>query len=174
MDQINETKLSRVWQLFTDDAYSVAILTAFRGEYRYEENVRRNNALAADLRAAGYGITFVEGHWVENQGTENAQDVVEDSILVSGPKVQVTEFAANIHRLGNKYDQEAVIVKDMKGTRLIFKDGSVESLGELRPGRLGALYTRLRTNKNASTFVFESEREPISWIMRLAGINKKA
>ena len=172
MNQLNETKLSRVWQLFTDDTRSVAVLTAFRGEYNREDNLRRNAALAADLRNAGFGLTFVEGHWVENQGTDLERTVVEDSILVSGPKIQVTEFARVIHQLGNAYDQEAVLVKDAKGTRLIFNDGTEEKLGELRPGKLGQIYTKLRTNKQASTFVFEGERESLSWIKRLAGINK--
>ena len=172
MDQLNETKLSRVWQLFTDDTRSVAVLTAFRGEFNREDNLKRNAALAADLRNAGFGITYVEGHWIENQGSDLERNVVEDSILVSGPRVQVTEFAKIIHRLGNTYDQEAVLVKDSKGTRLIFNDGSEEKLGDLRPGKLGQIYTKLRTNKQASTFVFEGEREAISWIKKLAGISK--
>ena len=170
---INETKLSRVWKLFSDTEYSVALLTAFRGEYNYDENVRRNNALAGELRNAGFGITFVEGHWVENQGTDNEQNVIEDSILVSGPKVQVTDFAKIIHTLGNKYDQEAVLVKDAAGVRLVFKDGATQSLGAIQPGKLGQLYTKLRSNKVASTFIFESERDYPGWIQRLAGITKK-
>ena len=169
---LNETKLSRVWKLFNDDQYSVALLTAFRGEHNYERNVQRNKALAGELRNAGFGITFVEGHWVENQGTEDEQNVIEDSILVSGPKVQV-DFVKIIHQLGNKYDQEAVLVKDMNGARLVFKDGSTQDLGAIQVGKLGQMYTKLRTNKAAATFVFESERDDLGWYQRLAGIRAK-
>lgn len=170
---INETKLSRVWQHFTDPNRSAAILTAFRGEYDREENLRRNRTLAAELRNLGYGIVYVDGFWVENPGTDDEVRVAEDSILVSAPADKTNTFAESIARLGRKYDQEAVVVKDLKGTRLIFKDGGEDSLGEIKPGQLSDIYTKLRTNKEASTFVFESERDDIGFIQRLAGIRSK-
>jgi hypothetical protein len=167
---INESSLSRVWQhFFSNKNRSVGILTAFRGEYPYEENVKRNKSLAADIRNAGYGFFYVDGYWIENQGTEHERPVKEDSIFVVGPASD-TSFKSKIHSLGNKYDQEAVIVKDTDGTNIVFKNGDRENLGTIAPGELGAIYTKLRNNKKANTFIFKEERDDIGFIARLAGI----
>jgi hypothetical protein len=178
---ITETSLSRVWQHFTNPETSVAILTGFRGRHDYppglsseevyQRNVARNKQIAADLRRLGYGFFFVDGHWIENQGTEQELAVKEDSIFVIG-SVKNTAFAQDIHKIGNQFNQDAVLVKDTEGTRLIFKDGSAMSLGDIKPGQMGDMYTKLRNNKEASTFMFESERDELGWIARLAGIDR--
>lgn len=169
MKPINESSLSRVWRHFNDPEKNVAILTAFRGENTYDENVALNKSLAASLRKQGYGFFYVDGYWIENQGTENERAVSEDSIFVIAPKSD-RNFADIIHKFGNQYNQDAVLVKDLKGTRIINRDGSVYSLGEIQPGQLGSMYTKLRNNKKSNTFVFESERDDIGFIARLAGI----
>lgn len=169
MVDILEASLSRVWQHAESTDTAFAILTAFRGEYTYEDNVKRNRSLAADLKNQGYGFFYLDGYWVENSGTDQERRVKEDSIFIIAKTQQ--GFAQTIHSLGNRYDQEAVVVKDAEGTRLIFKDGSETSLGKLRPGKLGTIYSQLRGKKNA-TFVFESERDDLGWISRLAGINR--
>jgi len=166
---ITEASLSRVWQHFNDPDRSVAILTAFRGEYDYDDNVKRNQSLTAKIRKLGYGFIFVDGYWVENPGTEDEVRVKEDSVFVVAPAA-APNFAQEIHDLGNSFQQEAVVVKDQQGTRLIFADGSTQPLGTIKPGSLGNIYTQLRTGKQSSTFVFEAERDDIGWIKRLAGV----
>jgi hypothetical protein len=168
-DIIDESSLSRVWQHAENPDTDFAILTAFRGEYPYEENVNRNRSLAADIRARGYGFFYLDGYWVENEGTDQERRVKEDSLFVINRRSQ--GFAATIHRLGNRYDQEAVVVKDSASTRLIFKDGTEQPIGRLRPGAMGTLYSQLRHRKGA-TFVFENERDDLGWISRLAGITR--
>lgn len=178
---INESSLSRVWQHFTNPEHSVAILTAFRGRHDYDpeltseqvylKNVERNKQLASEIRRLGYGFFFVDGHWIENQGTPHELAVKEDSIFVIGSQKN-TAFAQDMHGLGNMFGQEAVLVKDKEGTRLINKDGSEFELGNIQPGKMGEIYTKLRNNKQANSFVFESERDELSWIARLAGIEK--
>ena len=169
--KLTETSLSRVWQHFNNPDKSVAILTAFRGEYDREENQSRNRALAAQIRQLGYGFFFVDGYWIENQGTPEEQHVSEDSIFVIAPASK-TDFAEQMHKLGNAYNQDAVLVKDVDGVRLIFKDGSEQELGNLQPGKLAQAYTKLRSNKRSNTFVFESERDDIGWLSRMAGLRK--
>jgi len=178
---LTEASLSRVWKHFNNPDHSVAILTAFRGRHDYEpdltarevyhKNVERNKQLASELKRLGYGYFFVDGHWIENQGTDHELAVKEDSIFVIGSNKN-SAFAQDIHKLGNMFNQDAVLVKDNDGTRLINKDGSEYSLGEIHPGQMGDMYTRLRNNKKSNTFVFESEREELGWIARLAGINQ--
>ena len=169
--KLTETSLSRVWQHFNDPDRNVAILTAFRGEYDHDENVKRNRTLAAQIRQLGYGFFFVDGYWIENQGSPDEKHVSEDSIFVIAP-ANKSNFAEQMHKLGNEYNQDAVLVKDQDSVRLIFKDGGEQELGNLQPGKLAQAYTKLRTNKRSNTFVFESERDDLGWLMRLAGLSK--
>lgn len=175
---LTETSLGRVWKHFNDDDTAVAILTAFRGSNTYEQNVKRNRSLASQLKSLGYGYFFVDGFWIENMGTPEEQKAPEDSIFVIG-RASDSNFVKNIHRLGNEYEQDAVLVKDGKGTRVIFKDGGTKELGKMSPGTLADTYskisgrnldpgyTSLRTGKKTNTFVFTEEREDIGWIGRL-------
>jgi hypothetical protein len=177
---ILEASLGRVWQHFNNPDMSVAILTAFRGRdlgdeslddsELYQRNVSRNRKLVSQLEKRGYGYIYVDGHWIENQGTPEERLVKEDSVFVA-VKNAGPDFAEFIHQLGNSFNQDAVVVKDSKGTRLIFKDGSEIPLGNIKPGQLGDIYTKLRNNKQANTFVFESERTELGWVARLAGAN---
>jgi len=169
MTQLLEYSLSRVWQHNQDPDKVFAILTAFRGEYDYEENVRRNKALAADVRAMGYGFFYLDGHWIENEGTENQRLVNEDSLFVATKNKQ--GFAKNILKLVRQYDQEAAVINDDKSAQLLFQDGSTAPLGELKPGKIGTIYSKLR-GKPDQTFIFENERDDLSWIQRLAGLQK--
>jgi hypothetical protein len=171
MTQINESSLSRVWQHFNNPETAVGILTAFRGDNTYEQNKARNATLTADLRSAGYGFFYVDGYWIENEGTPDERKVKEDSVFVVG-KASDTDFAPRLHKLGNQFNQDAVLVKDSKGTRLIFRDGSEQALGKVSAGGLSTLYTKLRNNKKSNTFTFTEERDDIGFIARLAGVRK--
>jgi len=153
MKQLSESSLSRVWQHFADNRKSCALLTAFRGEYDYETNTRRNHDLAAKIRNLGYGFIFVDGFWVENAGTANEIHVSEDSVFVNA-SADDDSFADKMHSLVNEYRQDAVLVKDNSSTRLIFSDGNTQVLGRVQPGKMGVMYAKLRNNKKANTFVF--------------------
>lgn len=170
--QLTEASLSRVWQHLTSDR-PVALLTAFRGEFDREQNVQRNKTLAAQIKQAGYGYFFVDGYWVENEGTENEVHVAEDSIFAIGSADKETEFKQLAIQLGKKYNQDAVLIKDSTGVKLYDQVGnSFLDLGEFKPGKLAQAYTRLRNNKDSNTFVFEAERDDLGWLQKLAGINK--
>lgn len=172
MKKIQEASLSRVWQHAESDR-PIALLTAFRGEYDREENVRRNKELAATIRKLGYGFFFVDGYWIENQGTPEEVHVAEDSIFVIAPEGTDEKFRSQMISLGAKYNQDGVLVKDKDGAKVYDKDGGVMfDVGTLKPGKAGEIYTRLRNNKKSNTFVFESERDDLSWLQRLAGMSR--
>jgi hypothetical protein len=170
MKQISEASLSRVWQ-HTQSDKPIGLITAFRGEYDREENMSRNRELAAKLRQAGYGYFFVDGYWIENEGTENEMHVAEDSIFVIGPAGSDQQFVQRLTKLSNEYNQDGVLIKTQAGAKVYFKDGSTQDLGKLVPGKMGSAYTKLRKSNSNATFVFESERDDLSWLQRLAGLH---
>jgi len=159
--QITEASLSRVWKHFNDKDTTVVILTGFRGDLEKTKNVQRNKKIAGVLKNAGFGYFYVDGFWIENQGTEDEIKVSEDSIFaISTDANKSKELVDLAHKLGNDYNQDAIFAKTPESTKLIFQNGSEEVLkGGLKPGKLGDFYTQLRTNKKANTFVFEKERD---------------
>ena len=172
MKHVNETSLSRVWS-HTKNQRPYAIITAFRGEYTYEENVSRNKELAAYFRENGYGFFYIDGYWIENQGTPREKLVKEDSIFVVGPKENERIFLIRMINLADIYDQEGVLVKTSNGINIYNKTGKiVHQLNSLVPGQLGQIYSQLR-NRRQGKFTFTEERDDLGWIDRLAGINKQ-
>jgi len=172
MNTVSEASLSRVWQ-HTKSNRPIALITAFRGEYTREENLERNRSLASDVRTAGFGYFFVDGYWIENKGTANEKHVAEDSLFVIGDPDSDREFTQTMIKLGAAYDQEGVLIKTQEGAAVYFGDGSKQDVGELVPGKMAEIYTKLRrVNPRASAFVFESERDDLGWLQRLAGTKK--
>jgi hypothetical protein len=170
--QIQEASLSRVWQHAESDR-PIALLTGFRGEYDNDENIRRNKQLAASIRKLGYGYFFVDGYWIENEGTPEEVHVAEDSIFVIGQAGTDEEFKSQMVHLGAEYGQDGVLVKTVDGANIYDKSGGIMfNVGTLAPGKASEIYTRLRTNKKSNTFVFESERDDMGWLQRLAGNGK--
>jgi len=165
LQKLQEASLSRVWQHFNDKNTTAVILTGFRGDKSYEENVRRNKKIAAELRNAGFGYFFVDGYWIENQGTPEEIKVKEDSIFaVTKDPNKSKELIELAHSLANKYNQDAILVKEKTDVYLLNKDGSKDNLsGSLKPGKMGDFYTQLRNNKKANAFVFESERDALGY-----------
>jgi hypothetical protein len=168
---ISEASLSRVWQHVNSDR-PIALLTAFRNEYTRKENLARNRTLATDIRKAGYGYFFVDGYWIENQGTPQEVHVAEDSIFVVGDEHDQEGFLRRIVQFGKQYNQDAVLVKNSQGAKLYSQTGEqILDVGTLKPGKVADIYTRLRTGKQADSFVFEAERDDLGWLKRLAGIS---
>lgn len=167
MDNVSEASLSRVWQ-HTQSDRPIALLTAFRGEFGQADNIKRNKTLAAQVRKLGYGFFFVDGYWIENQGTPEEIHVSEDSLFVIAPEGSDEKFRQQMIRLGTEYNQDGVLVKDKEGAKVYDKSGGVMfDVGELKPGKAGEMYTKLRNNKKSNTFVFEGERDDDGFIQRL-------
>ena len=164
---INEASLSRVWKHFNDPNTTIVILTGFRAEKTLEENERANRFIASKLRNAGFGFFYVDGYWIENEGTPEEIKVKEDSIFAICKDPNKSKNLIDLaHQLANKYNQDAIFVKSpAKGVYLLFKNGKEEKLdSEMKPGKLGSMYTKLRNNKKANTFIFETERDGNSFM----------
>jgi hypothetical protein len=141
------------------------MLTAYRYSNTPNQNKKLNKELEAELRQMGHGFFKVEGHWVEcqdgNLSYEDCpknllKDAIEESLFV--PNIS----AKDIHNLGKKYGQDAVIFggEQTKGNAtLIFKDGKVENIGKFSPDKIQQAYSKLKGGK---TFVFKPEEPKVS------------
>jgi len=122
-----------------------AAMSAFRPDYSYEENVKRNKELAATLKRYGYSVYPTKGYW--------KGEAEESFFIVSNEDEK--KFMKNIIALGKKYDQDGVLIKSSNGVRVYDKTGKVtDTFRKFSPGKKGDFYTEL---KNGETFVFESE-----------------
>lgn len=113
---LNETSLSRV--VHHMEKHDCGTVTAFRSkegcggegarEYTLAENKKRNRQLYAILETLGYGVTEVDGAYIENFGTENAVEVTEDVYFVVDLKDRGT-LEKDLRRLGEQFDQDSIM-----------------------------------------------------------------
>jgi hypothetical protein len=165
--RLDEASLGRVLQHIQGkkNVKNWGMLTAYRYVNTPNQNKKLNRQLEADLRALGHGFFKVEGHWVECQDGNLSyadcppnllKDAIEESLFV--PNITAKE----IHKLGKKYGQDAVIFggEQTKGNAtLIFKDGKVENIGKFSPNKIQQAYSKLKGGK---TFVFNPEEPKVS------------
>jgi hypothetical protein len=165
--RLDEASLGRVLQHIQGkkNVKNWGMLTAYRYANTPYENKKLNKELEAELRAMGHGFFKVEGHWVECQDQNLSyddcpknllKDAIEESLFV--PNISAKE----IHNLGKKYQQDAVIFggEQTKGNAtLIFKDGKVENIGKFSPDKIQQAYSKLKGGK---TFVFQPEEPKVS------------
>jgi len=169
MKSFNESSLSRVWQHFKNDDRTVVVLTSSREGMLDTDVIKGNKYIAAKLQNAGFGYFFVEGHFIENKGDSDEAKAKEESIFAIAEREKSNKLISLAHALANRYNQDAIIVKEGKGDSSISyflnKDNTKTALkGKLSPGKIGDYYTRLHNNKKANTFVFESVKHTKSWI----------
>lgn len=179
---LNESGLSRTYQHMTE--HDTAILTAFRddpldmskcGEMAVAEaglensvlqtNKRRNHELKAVLLDAGYGVTAVDGSYIENYRTPEQVAQDEEAGRVAPEAIEVKEgsffvvnlpnnpnFFDEIASLGAQYCQDSVLVIP-KGGEEAFAHGTNqspwpgmnnrESIGGFSAGTEGEFMTRV-------------------------------
>lgn len=155
---LSEVKLARVWKHLTDEKTNVGIITAFRGEYDYKENTRRNKELTNKLRDLGYGYFLVDGSWIENEGTPDEKEVSEVSVFTTSTG-DSNEFRKNLTELAKKYDQDGFSFKDADSKsnkyEIVDKNGNTMlSFNNVKFNKLANVYTKMRNKKGS--FVFES------------------
>ena len=183
--KLDEASLGRVLQHVQGkkNVKNWGMMTAYRYANTPNQNKTLNKELEGELRKMGHGFFKVEGHWVEcqdgNLSYEDCpknllKDAIEESLFV--PNISAKE----IHKLGKKYGQDAVIFggEQTKGNAtLIFKDGKVENIGKFSPNKIQQAYSKLKGGK---TFVFNPEEPKVSDdetklidLMPNAALNKK-
>lgn len=122
-----ESNLGRVMKWAKSGSVTIS---ACRGDKTTKENLKRTEDLILDLKELGYGYIPLFGQYVEE---ENGL-VTEYSFLVPYPNKNREEsfedMISALQVLGDKYDQECIlVVKDNLGT-LLYSDGKQIEAGE--------------------------------------------
>lgn len=166
---LSEASLGRTYHHLNNNEIPVAFITAFRGgAENYKDNVAANKMLAADIQnAKHFGYFFIEGGWIENEGTEQEQRVHEDSIFIVGNKNDNGALKGYVRKWIKEYNQDGALYKPEGGAdvHLITDTGEEVNLGKFSIGTAEEGYSRIRGKE----FHFESVRAPDkNWISRIA------
>ena len=165
---LKESGLSRVLQHI--EAHDCAILTAFRNDPKDmskcvkgsiddndEEgntkalNKRRNRDLKAILLGFDYGVTAVDGSYIENFEQQDQIEVKEDSLFTVNLNDD-PDFVKNVQEMAEKFCQDSVIIipqggKDayLLGTNNSDFPGYGEKIkvGDLKMGKESEFMTRV-------------------------------
>lgn len=115
-------------------------------------NRKNTRDLKATLLSLGYGVTAVDGSYIENFKTPQAVEVQEDSFFVANLKKD-SSFYENIKTLGRKFCQDSVLIipQGGKGAYLYGTNKSdfpglddTVSVGDLKMGEEAEFMTKVR------------------------------
>ena len=175
--EIEESSLNRIHSHF--QGYDIAILTAFRDanikctrkslndsekghHYTKQENLKRNRLLKQLLQKYNYGVTKIDGSFIENFGSENQKEVKENSFLVVNYSDDPM-FEKRISDLGERFCQDSVIIK-LKDENAIMKGTNYDNylgfnntieLGKATFGKEAKFMSRVKNRP----FHFKQEEE---------------
>jgi len=111
---ITETTLQRILHHFTNNEFG--IVSAFKSQYTWEENLEHHYQLSQDIKSLGYGYLPIVGKW---------KKVPEHSIFI--PKIRKEEIV----ELAKKYDQDYCIWGEHGKWHLInVRTSEIEDTGE--------------------------------------------
>lgn len=173
---IDESSLSRIYrQTLKHDAGTI---TAFRSArdcndgkpFTKTENKNRNAKLKAKLLSLGYGVTAIDGTYIENYKTNDEREVKEDSYMVIDLK-DSGNLKRDLIKLGQKYEQDSITFQDHKEGKYFLissnscpngypgsgKVGVKIKLGKTLFGKSGEFHSKV----NGRPFVFENIKSPI-------------
>ena len=103
---LNESGLSRLYSLSRQHDYG--IISACRQQHPYKLKRRNTEDLLNKLRSAGYGVTHVNGSYIENYGSPDQVEVKEPSYFVVDLQDR-GRLRQDLFRLGEFYDQDSII-----------------------------------------------------------------
>lgn len=166
-----ESSLSRLYGHIMD--HESAILSAFRSEYTNDENYERSRELKAKLLAKGYGVTKIDGSYIENFETPEAIEVSEQSLFVSN-RNDNNDFFEVIAALGEEYEQDAVLMIPIEGKEAYLVGTSETNeyppygdqipVGSLKMGEESEFMSRVK----GRPFIFKEELQTYDKLSRTA------
>lgn len=119
---INESSINRIYDHILK--HDSAIISSHRKDdntihcistkKNIGDNKNNNRELKAILLKLGYGVTFVDGSYIEDYNTPLAKEVQEDSFFVLNMK-EDSNFNKNLIKLSELYCQDSVILIEKGG-----------------------------------------------------------
>ena len=157
---VNESGLSRVYKHIQE--HDCIVITAFRGDTNDDskctdkavvggDNMERNRDLKATLLGLGYGVTKVDGSYIEDFETPLAKEVKENSLFCVNLNDDA-DFVERLASLSEKFCQDSIIVfpKGGKGAHLMGTNnaefpgyGKKSMQGDLSMGQEAEFMTRV-------------------------------
>ena len=157
---INESGLSRIYKHIME--HDCVVITAFRDDANDDskctdkaviggDNMERNRDLKATLLGLGYGVTKVDGSYIEGFGTPLAKEVKENSLFCVNLNDDA-DFVERLASLGEKFCQDSIIVfpKGGEGAHLLGTNnvefpgyGKKSMQGDLSMGQEAEFMTRI-------------------------------
>jgi len=169
-NEFSESSLARIWKQVSE--HDSGTISAFRyarncGEgqrYTRSENESKNHRLKSQLLALGYGVTPIDGVYIENYDTKDAIEVREDSYIVIDLK-DSGKLKNTLIALGTQYEQDSITYSKPSGEYYLIstnkcpqgypgkgKIGVQLKLGKSFFGKDGEFHSKIRNRP----FVFES------------------
>jgi hypothetical protein len=119
--KFKESSLSRLYAHWKE--HECGTISAFRyapecGDgtpYTKQENKSRNAKLKAKLLSLGYGVTPINGVYIENYGTDKARPVREESFFVVDLK-DSKNLKKDLIKLGQLYEQDSITWSEPSGS----------------------------------------------------------
>jgi hypothetical protein len=122
---INESSLKRIEHWI--DSNDIAAISASRNEMKYptentlmdkevgesysrQENIRRNRELKSALLKLGYGVTRVQGSYIEDLKNNPNKEEPEESFIVVNLNND-PDFYENLFKLSEYYNQDSFMMK---------------------------------------------------------------
>lgn len=160
---LHESSIGRIYQHSKDS--TIGMMTAFRSEFTLKENRKRNDELKSSIRSNGFGFVNLTGHY-----PENGVSVVEESFLIISEAEDHGKLRGFLKASGHKWNQDSVLYKEPDKQAVLIGTadgldkngkprwpglGTVVTLGDWKPNRIGDMYSKLK-GKGSRSFVFES------------------
>lgn len=126
-----------------------------------DENVNRTRQLKAKLLVLGYGVTEIDGSYVEDFGTPNPKEVAEHSFFVVNLK-DVENFFDHLFELGEYFNQDSVLFKPKGESAFLIgtNKGDFPGYGmKTRPKQYHALAGRFMSRIRNAAFAFADKNK---------------
>ena len=111
---LTEKSLSRLLRQMQE--HDSGTITAFRyasdcgdGEvYSFKDNQKRNKSLLAKIQAKRYGVTSVQGKYIENYGSKDAHEVGESVFFVVDLN-ETGNLEKDLKKWGAEFEQDSIL-----------------------------------------------------------------
>jgi hypothetical protein len=170
-EYLTESSLTRLYDHMME--HESAVLTAFRNEYSTKENNERNRKLKARLlmEPGDFGVTKVDGSYIENFDTPAQVEVSERSFFVSN-RGDTTDFVQRMAEMAEDFEQDSVLIipRGAEGAYLIGTSydndfppyGEEIDVGNLKMGEDAEFMSKVK----GRPFVFKEELQTYAKLSR--------